>query len=121
MICVNISIGLKAFGRWEASKVAWCEEMRSSTKCSGRASCQGEQLLRAITQQIKKGQLPFGPPPNIVITSHTTKILSRNQPIIRPLMKRGSGFLGCDDPKQNTFENLAKLKKLDVVGLAKVA
>eukprot|EP00438_Fugacium_kawagutii_P007279 Skav234427 [mRNA] locus=scaffold1656:160413:170895:- [translate_table: standard] len=26
---------------------------------------------------------------------------------------------GCDDPKQNTFENLAKLKKLDVVGLAK--
>ena len=26
---------------------------------------------------------------------------------------------GCDDPKQNTFENLAKLKKLDMVGLAK--
>ena len=28
---------------------------------------------------------------------------------------------GCDDPKQNTFENLAKLKKLDVVGLAKAS
>eukprot|EP00439_Symbiodinium_sp_Y106_P008407 s4334_g1.t1 len=26
---------------------------------------------------------------------------------------------GCDDPKQNTFENLSKLKKLGVVGLAK--
>ncbi|CAE7236657.1 NEW1, partial [Symbiodinium pilosum] len=26
---------------------------------------------------------------------------------------------GCDDPKQNTFENLTKLKKLGVVGLAK--
>lgn len=36
-------------------------------------------------------------------------------------MKRAWNFLGCDDPKQNTFENLAKLKKLDVVGLAKVA
>lgn len=59
--------------RWEASKVAWCEEMRFSTKCSGRVSCQGEQLLRAITQQSKKGQLHIGPPPNIVITSHTSK------------------------------------------------
>ena len=27
---------------------------------------------------------------------------------------------GCEDPKQNTFENLQKLKKLDMVGLAKV-
>ncbi|CAK9007606.1 unnamed protein product [Durusdinium trenchii] len=26
---------------------------------------------------------------------------------------------GCDDPKQNTFENLSKLKKLDQIGLAK--
>lgn len=33
----------------------------------------GEQLLRAITQQLKKGQLHIGPPPNIVITSHTNK------------------------------------------------